>query len=157
MDNWIDKLEEKREWRRAAEERSIEPRERMADNAPEFWRSLLTCIKADCDEVIARFPDEPDYHCTLFRTATGFGLSVAGQPRPVIEAYLYLGDQCAQIRETVKLGSGANAVKTSHALVDIEAATGAVVQVRYKGKVHNSPQSLAEDLVSFACGVQSSE
>jgi hypothetical protein len=157
MTDWIDDFEKK-----AKGAANIQKQLRLHDSqiiqgkAPTFWSATVAWVKHYCGKLSEKFPDEPRYRCEIIRKSTGGLRFFAGGtlPHKGIDAELNLDGQCIVIQEGFRQSRNEAAVEDgSPYQVEITVGEQEQLMVSFKGKLHESSESLAEHFVRFVCDI----
>lgn len=158
MGDWIDSLKLQQEQAALIQARTEDLRLHNAriihGKAQGFFALILERIKLDCEKMQATFPNDNRYHPFINEERpTGFTLNGGKLPRRILGLDLNVNahqiDMCLRIKHSREEMPFPQALSPIHITVGSEEE----LQFSFQDKVHDTPESLSQHLVSYVCGI----
>ncbi|MGB9336509.1 MAG: hypothetical protein WCB14_15990 [Candidatus Acidiferrales bacterium] len=156
--DWIDELVATDERKASAEQRKEELRLHKAKLirgiAPQFWSEAIERVRADCDKLKAKFPDDRSRHCNFTPMPEGFRLQGSKLPIRICELSLNLDGQCIYW-VTYSKESREHSSLPHRESIRLDVNHDDELELNSGGREFHSAESLSKYLISYVCGLGS--
>jgi hypothetical protein len=159
MASWIDTLKREKDKEAEAQARADDLRLLKAKiiqaKARDWFALLLASILADCEEMLAKFPNEGRYNPFVdSQTHGGFSLNGGGMPRRILRLDLQVNAQQISVCENMKQEFTQKPFPQESTPIRITVGTQEELRFHFRAVTHDTPESLAQHLVSYVCGIR---
>ncbi len=157
MTDWIDRLAESAQkqaaGRRTQEELRLHKIKIINAKAPEFWDTVLEKLRTDSAKLRDSFPNDRSRQCDLIKAGIDWQIQGCKLPFHILNMHLNVDGHCIDIDESVR-ESRDRVVKSAHDQISIAVNSDEELEFRYRGRVHTTPDSLAQHLISYVCDIR---
>ncbi|SRR6266446_5871947 len=160
MADWIDQLQKKeepqQECARIRAQTQLHDATIIKAKAHAIWRATIEHIRADCEKLRRTFPADKRRHCHSNESDVGVTMVNEG-PLPRMELYVGFNadGQCVDLIERQKIDRFQPAQERHSGRIEITVNEHEEVEFQHQGKVHTTPEDLAQAMLSRVCGIAS--
>jgi hypothetical protein len=158
MTDWIDDLRNQEALKREAgdtqEKIRLHNAKMIAAKLPMFWQATIDCLDRDTKKLRETFPTIKERHCHIEATSNMVAIVNEGRlPRLDLRLQLNVSGQCVDVFYAVKRDMFRKPEDLDSRRIDVTIDQHEQLEFRYEGKVHRTPESLAQAFVSHACKI----
>ena len=158
MTHWIDKLvandQAKTEQHRTQDELRLHRAKIIEAKTPAFWDAVLRQLGSDCAKLRDSCPDDSSRHCNLFKSGIDWELQSSKLPWRILNMRLNAKGQSVDIVESIKEARDTPATPAPSEQIKISVNSDDELQFQYRGRLHTTPDSLAEYLIRHVCDIR---
>lgn len=158
MTDWIDDLKNQEALAHQAQHNQEQMRlynaKMVGAKLPMFWQATIDCIDRYTKKLRETFPATKQRHCHTETTPNVVAIVNEGPlPRLELRLRLNLDGQCIDVFDAEKSDMFQQAQERNPRRIDVTLDQNEQLEFRYEGKVHTTPESLAEAFLCHVCKI----